>query len=297
MRFCAAPVTVLLAVLCQKWLLAGLLTVVVAKVADFGHVNQRILSKNVERRHTPPIPIDLLLFMAILRAAYPAARLVTHQFVSQTNNHSHVAHATRRGISFKQSLGEFKENPMFGMRFVKGAAVSLAILGMMMPQGRLLADAPQSNPPIEKNSKVARVPDVVLTEGGTLSGRVVDHAGKVIEGANVELKQNNKVVSTTKTDKEGLYSFKNLKAGVYNPSSGNTEGVFRVWPQKSAPPSAKEHALLVMGENGARGQFGSVDPTLVLLTAGVIAGVVLGAVALNKIDKVNNNLDKITASP
>lgn len=186
---------------------------------------------------------------------------------------------------------------MFGLRFAKGAAVSLAMLGTMMPQAQLLADAPQSNPATEKNSKVAKVPDVYLTEGGTLSGRVCDHSGKVVEGAKVELKQNNKLVATTKTNKEGVYSFKNLKAGVYNPSSGNTEGVFRVWPEKSAPPSAKGHALLVLGENGARGQFGGIDPTLVVLSAGVIAGVVIGAVALNKIDKVNSNLDKITASP
>lgn len=187
---------------------------------------------------------------------------------------------------------------MFGFRFMKGAAVSLATLGLMVPQGRLLADAPQVKPVVGKADKVNKVPDVFLTEGGTMSGRVVDHTGKVLEGAKVTLKQNNKVVATTVTDKEGVYSFKNLKSGVYNPSSGNTEGVFRVWSKTSAPPSAKEHALLVMGENGARGQFGSADPTLIVLTAGVIAAVVLSAIALDKIDKVNNSVNNLQiASP
>lgn len=181
---------------------------------------------------------------------------------------------------------------MFGFRFMKGAAVSLATLGLMVPQARVLADAPQAKA-VGKADAKKQIPDVFLTEGGTMSGRVVDHTGAVMPGAKVTLKHNNKVVATAQTDKEGVYSFKNLKSGTYYPSSGNTEGVFRVWNKTIAPPSAKEHALLVMGENGARGQFGSADPTLVVLTAGVIAAVVLSAIALDKIDKVNDSVNNI----
>ena len=73
--------------------------------------------------------------------------------------------------------------------------------------------------------------------------------------------------------------------------------MFRVWTEKTAPPSAKEHALLVMGDNGARGQFGAVDPTLVLLTAGVIAAVVLSAIAVSEINDLQESVDKIPLSP
>jgi hypothetical protein len=111
------------------------------------------------------------------------------------------------------------------------------------------------------------------------------------------LKHDNKTLAATVTDKNGMYSFKNVKGGVYNMSSGNTEGIFRVWTEKTAPPTAKEHALLVMGENGARGQFGNIDPTLVVLTAGVIASVVVSAIALNKIDHVSNQVSAIPVSP
>ncbi len=175
---------------------------------------------------------------------------------------------------------------MTGFRFVKGAAVSLATLSMVFPQVRLLADGPQA--PAHTAAKVlqvATVPQIVLTTGGTLSGRVVDHTGKALEGAQVTVRQDKTEIGKTVTNKDGLYSFKNLKGGVYQVASGNTEGVFRVWAEKTAPPAAKEHALLVMGENGARGQFGGADPTLVILTGLVLATLVVSAITLDKVSK------------
>lgn len=172
---------------------------------------------------------------------------------------------------------------MSGLRFLKRAAICLAAMGIVLPQAPAMADS--ATRPASKVQK-ASLPDVCLTTGGTLSGRVVDHTGKVLEGAQVTLSVDKKEVAKTVTDKEGLYSFKNLKGGVYQISSGNTDGIFRVWAEKTAPPSAKEHALLVMGENGARGQFGCCDPTLVILTVGVIAAVVLSAITLDKVNKL-----------
>jgi len=174
---------------------------------------------------------------------------------------------------------------MNGFRFVKGAAVSLATLSMVFPQARLMADGPQAPArSAAKATQVATAPDVALTTGGTFSGRVVDHTGKVLEGAQVTVRQGKQEVAKTVTNKDGLYTFKNMKGGVYQVASGNTEGVFRVWAERTAPPAAKEHALLVMGENGARGQFGAVDPTLIVLTGGVIAAVVISAITLGKVN-------------
>jgi hypothetical protein len=175
---------------------------------------------------------------------------------------------------------------MSGIRFVKGAAICLATLGLVLPQAPAFADNALTPNAGAKVQAKASLPDVCLTTGGTLSGRVVDHTGKVLEGAQVTLRQDKKEIATTVTNKEGIYSFKALKGGVYQVSSGNTDGIFRVWAEKTAPPSAKEHALLVMGENGARGQFGCCDPTLVILTAGVIAAVILSAITLDKVNKL-----------
>jgi hypothetical protein len=173
---------------------------------------------------------------------------------------------------------------MSGIRFVKGAAVCLATLGTVLPQAPAMADTQAR--PATKVQRTASLPDVALTAGGTLSGRVVDHTGKVLEGAKVALRQGDKEIATTLTDKDGIYQFKNLKGGTYGISSGNTDGTFRVWSERTAPPSAKEHALLVMGKNGARGQYGCCDPCMIILTAGVIAAVVLSAITLDKVNKI-----------
>ena len=177
---------------------------------------------------------------------------------------------------------------MKSLRIIQGAAAGLATLGMVLPHGSALADAPRVEIRTGKAQAVTSPPHIALTAGGTLSGRVVDHTGKVIEGAQVTLRQGKKELAKTLSNKEGLYSFKGLKGGVYHVSSGNTDGVFNVWTEKSAPPAAKEHALLIMGENGARGQFGGADPVLIVLTAGVIAAVVLSAITLSKVNDIEN---------
>ena len=178
---------------------------------------------------------------------------------------------------------------MKGFQFVKGAAVCLAAMGTMLPQCQVVAadSTQQATRPMPKAPRAVTIPDIALTTGARMSGRVVDHTGKPLEGAQVTLRQEDKKeIATTLTNKEGIYSFTEMKSGVYYVSSGNTDGIFRVWAENTAPPSAKEHALLVMGENGARGQFGGVDPTLVLLAAGVIAAVVLSAITLDKVNKL-----------
>lgn len=186
---------------------------------------------------------------------------------------------------------------MFGIRMIKGMAAGLATIGMMIPQAPLFADAPAAKPSAGKQAQANRIPDLTLTQNGLMTGRVVDHSGHVIEGAKVVLKQGKKEIGQTVTNSEGVYTFKNVKGGVYQVTSGNTDGVFRVWSEKAAPPTAKEHALLVMGENGARGQFGAVDPTLVLLTAGVITAVVLSAIAVSDLNSLQNQIDELPKSP
>lgn len=178
---------------------------------------------------------------------------------------------------------------MNGLRLLQGAAVALATLGFVVPSPKLFAADKAAAKKVQKS----QVPDVSLASGGVFSGRVVDHSGTPLEGAEVVVKQGKDEVTRTVTDKNGLFTAKNLKGGVYQVSSGNTDGVFRLWTEKTAPPVAKGQALLVMGENGARGQFGAIDPTIVLLTVGVIAAVVLSAIA---VDKINDVDDKISQS-
>lgn len=185
---------------------------------------------------------------------------------------------------------------MLSVRFMKGSAAFLAVFGMLIPQPWLHADSPES-PAANTSAKVQRIPDLLLTKDGTMTGRVCDSTGKLVEGAKVELKQNNKSIGNTVASKEGQFSFKDLKGGIYHVRSGNTEGVYRVWTRPTAPPAAKEQALLVLGENGARGQFGATDPTVLVIAGGVIAAVAVSAVLLVKIDDLGSQVNQIPISP
>ena len=82
----------------------------------------------------------------------------------------------------------------------KRAALFVACFGMIVPQGALVAAEPASQ------HQTARMLDVALTSGGTLSGQVVDAQGKLIEGAVVAVRFQNRVVAKTTTDAEGRYA-------------------------------------------------------------------------------------------
>lgn len=176
---------------------------------------------------------------------------------------------------------------------VRGAAVTLAALGMMIPNAPAMAAGPQR---ITVKSVDAKIFDISLAQGGSFKGRVVDHTGAALEGAAITVKQNNKEVARSITDKDGSFEVSNMKGGVYTVSSGATEGTYRLWDAKVAPPSAKEQSLLVLGQNGARGNFGCCDcSTGTYIVAGIaIAALTIGIIALKRADDANS---KIPTSP
>lgn len=178
-------------------------------------------------------------------------------------------------------------------QFFKAAIVSLATLGVVMPQAGVLAAA-ESRAPARSTVRIARtgeVADVTLAKDGTFAGRVVDHGGMPLADAEVVVRQGQREVARTRTDAKGAFAVKNARDGVYEVAAGKTEGRFHLWTSETAPKVSREQALLVMGENGARGQYGAVDPALLLLTAAVIASVILAAIAVDKIDNLQDDVD------
>lgn len=188
------------------------------------------------------------------------------------------------------------------LKLVRGVAVVLATFGVVAPFPAVqAADSSQkaSRPAV---AKIAA--DVSQSSSGLFAGRIVDHTGAVVENADVVVRQGATEVARSQTDKDGMFSVKNLKPGTYQVSSGTTEGHFRVWNEKTAPPSARKNALIVLGHNGARGQYAncdecppggwcgwrSLDPTICLLTAGVVAAVVLSALTLSKVNSLESKL-------
>jgi hypothetical protein len=182
---------------------------------------------------------------------------------------------------------------MKGMRFVRGAAISLAALGLILPPSAS-ADTETKPTAVVRPAK-SLAADVVLQEGA-FAGRVVDHTGTPLAGHDVIVKQGDKQVAIVKTNDKGVFSVPAVRPGTYTATSGKTVGTFRVWNDKAAPPAAKGHALLVMGQNGSRGQFGAVDPTLVLLTAAVIATLIITAITLNKVNDLEDEVSQIPKS-
>ena len=184
---------------------------------------------------------------------------------------------------------------MKGIRLVKGAAATLAALGLLLPPTPVRAqDGASVAKPAASKADAKLAADIVLQKG-EFAGRVVDHQGAPLAGREVTVKQGQKEIAKATTDKNGVFSIRNVKPGNYVASAGNTTGNFRVWSEKTAPPAAKGHALLVMGQNGARGQFGAVDPTLVILTAAVIATLIIAIVTLDKVNDIED--DQESESP
>lgn len=171
--------------------------------------------------------------------------------------------------------------------FIRGAAIALAAAGMLIPQVPTMASGPATRPTIKTVD--AKIFDIALSNGGTFRGRVVDHTGAAMEGAAVTVKQNNKEVARSITDKSGSFAVGNLKSGIYTVGSGATEGTYRVWAEKSAPPTAKEQGLLVMGQNGARGNFGYFDGYGNYIVAGIaIAALTVAIIALKEAQENEN---------
>ncbi len=191
-----------------------------------------------------------------------------------------------------------------GLAFLKSAIVALATVGVVIPQAPILAaDQKLPSKPTVKTLAANSIIDISLTKDGTFTGRTLDHTGAAIEGAKVVVKQGKTEIAETVTDEEGNFAVKNLKPGLYQVSSGATEGAYRLWSEQTAPPSAKPNGLLVMGKNGARGQFGGLEEGgAMFLAAGAagaagIAGLVVGVNAERKAkntqDQLNSLLSKL----
>jgi len=163
-----------------------------------------------------------------------------------------------------------------GLAFLKSATVALAMVGIVFPQTQILAGQKTPAKPLVKTMAANSILDVSLSKDGKFTGRTVTQNGNPVEGATVVVKQGNKEVATSVTDRNGQFAMTNLTSGVYQIKSGNTEGVYRVWAEKSAPPAAKPYGLIVLGENGARGQIGMYDDYGNLIVVGAITVATLG---------------------
>lgn len=178
---------------------------------------------------------------------------------------------------------------MFKTTLLRASIAALTTLGLMVSTPHVQA-ATQTSSPVKVQVTEAKVLDLALKDRGTLQGRVVDHAGNPAQRAEVIIRQGEQVVAKTVTDQHGRFSASGLRGGVYEVSSGKTSGLYRVWHESAAPPAAMEQALLVLGQNGERGQFGAMGGGMLLLTTAVVAGLVVSIISLDRINEVDDKI-------
>jgi hypothetical protein len=208
---------------------------------------------------------------------------------------------------------------MLRLRNWQGAAVVLACCGLLVPQMSVAAETPAAAPAARQAAQKSA--DVALTKEGMLVGAAYTPDGKQLDGAQVVITQNGTEVVRTNTDKNGAFAIAQMKTGTYQIGIGDKVAPIRVWTADTAPPKAKQKAILVTGEI-VRGQEtyyesghdyyeycpdGHCPPAgggpllgLDIITLATVGAATTAAVVtiinLNKLNDIEDRLDQI-ASP
>lgn len=179
----------------------------------------------------------------------------------------------------------FSKSLQRGITWVAAAAV------VIQPQILLAAEANQTV--VARSAAAAVAPqDVALSEGGVLTGQVVNTAGKPQAMAPVSLATGGKEIARVATDNEGQFRVASLQGGVYQVSTSGNSGVYRFWAPRTAPPSSLNGLNMVTGDSVVRGQMGggplaSAGQWIAehpIITAGVIAAAIAIPLALDDDD-------------
>ena len=163
------------------------------------------------------------------------------------------------------------------------------VLATLIPQLSLAA-TPQADPPSAK----PLLTDIALQKGGILVGRLTSKKGELRDAQKIVIRQKDKAVAEVTTGKNGQFIVEGLQGGVYEIASEHGAGSFRAWSAGTAPPSAKQFAVLIDSDDVVRGQWGWVPapPTLPTIPApnftvgewlGIsfgVAGLAVGTIAL-----------------
>lgn len=168
------------------------------------------------------------------------------------------------------------------MTLLRGATFCIAAVAVSAHQANA-ADSPAGN----------RIADIMLHEGGTMVGVLVDSNGKPVAQEKIVLKQGNQVAAITQSNKAGQFAVRGLRGGVYQVEAGKHRSLVRAWTARTAPPAANQAVQLVTQGDIVRGQIewegggvGWVEGVAVGLGT---AGTVLGIIALEEA-KDNNNV-------
>jgi hypothetical protein len=129
-------------------------------------------------------------------------------------------------------------------RLCQQIAAAVATLGMLIPQ---MAFAGQ---PVRPSN------DVALGPGGLLTGQVVDESGVAQTGVPVVVQQGQQRIVQTATDEHGQFFAQGLRGGQHQIVTPGGPVAYRFWAANTAPPAAKNSAVVVASRDVVRGQWG-----------------------------------------
>lgn len=129
--------------------------------------------------------------------------------------------------------------------FFKGMVMCLAAWGVCL-SGAAFAGPPAHKPVVR---------DVALTNDGALVGKLVDAQGLPLAGVDVTLVAEQQPLGTRTTSREGVFTFRGVRGGIYQLTGANGAATYRLWAPGTAPKGTGSMALLTAGEAVVRGQY------------------------------------------
>lgn len=135
--------------------------------------------------------------------------------------------------------------------------------------------------------------DVALGEEGLVRGRVLNEAGKPLDGAQVVIRQDEQLLHKLLTNKQGEFSATGLRPGVYTIATVQGGGLYRLWPKNIAPPSARSQALILAKGPVMRAQFGGSGLADWASIGVGVAGLTVGIIALDTINDVEDDVEAL----
>jgi hypothetical protein len=173
------------------------------------------------------------------------------------------------------------KNEGLAMKIFSNAIAAIACFGLLLPQSTFAQTASNA-----ANHAKPPVRDLVLGQGGTLQGQVVDAQNAPRAGTAVIVLAGGKKVRETTTDNKGHFVVDGLRSGLYAVGSEGGFGVYRTWTSVTAPPSTPSAALIVESGEIVRGQsplwYWLTNPWIVSLG---IAALIVVPIAVNNNDK------------
>ena len=141
-----------------------------------------------------------------------------------------------------------------GMHWMRHKVICTVMLFVLVPE---FAHATKPSVP-NTNIKTEKplLTDIALQPGGILVGRVLSLPERPQKQQKIVIRQNNQVVAEVTTGANGQFTANGLRGGIYEITSSQGVGSFRAWADGTAPPSARQFAVLVDNADVVRGQWG-----------------------------------------